>query len=719
MVLAMDKGGVPASTILDGLVIDPTKLADGAVFARDFRVLKLLKEGGMGAVYIAEQMSTGKQRALKLLSPELVHNPEIRDRFVREARAAANIESDHVVETVTAGVDEATGSPYIVMELLRGEELGDAAMRAGPLMIADVREVYLQIGHALEQAHAQGLVHRDLKPENIFLAASKRRDVPFTAKILDFGIAKLVADGMQKTGTQPLGSPLYMSPEQTDRKGRICPATDCWALGLIAFYLLTGKSFWLAASDDSLPALLREVCIDPIPRATERAQELGVQGMLPVGFDAWFAHCVDRDIDRRYPEAGSCLRAFNEVVADAPAQRKLSLIETGALATGPLSQLGRSADARPPTIAQVRTALGPGTTGASVATVQSAPAQKSRVGVYLIAALAVGALAGGVFFLVTAMRDKGAGASAAPAASSVQVTITPSTSVATGGTATAAAPAEDKRCPVGMIYHPSGKTFMGSQSLPDAAGAKVSGRKVQLSSFCLDKTEVTVRAYETCVADATCERTPDSVDYAGLKEETKPLVIPFCNARKPDRVDHPINCISYTMAAAYCKSRKARLPTEAEWEYAARGQAQMNFPWGNEAPDQTRLNAAGAEYRKWAVDNGRDDPTMFEGDDKYVGTAPVGSFPAGKSSYGVLDLAGNVWEWTQDWYAPYDSGDFVDPIGPATGTERAIRGGSFSGATPEWADPAWRYRSLPESHSHAIGFRCAADAVGEPRLPQK
>src|SRR6185369_374083 len=139
--------------------------------------------------------------------------------------------------------------------------------------LGDVTEVLAQVGHALEQAHAQGIVHRDLKPENIFLAASRRRDVGFTAKILDFGIAKLVEDRRQKTGTQPLGTPLFMAPEQTDRKGRICPATDVWALGLIAFRLLTGRDFWTEA-DGSLPMLLREICVDPIPFASARVAEL-------------------------------------------------------------------------------------------------------------------------------------------------------------------------------------------------------------------------------------------------------------------------------------------------------------------------------------------------------------------------------------------------------------------------------------------------------------
>src|ERR1700722_11023827 len=206
----------------------------------------------MGAVYIVEQLSTGKQRALKVMARELATDPSIRERFVLEARAASRIESDHVVEIVTAGVDEESGAPFLVMELLRGEELGDAVTRLGHLLLGDVAAILAKIGHALERAHANGIVHRDLKLENIFLATSKRRDANFTAKILDFGIAKLVADSRQQdAGTQPLGTPLFMPPEQTDRRGRISPATDVWALGLIAFRLLTGRDFWREA-DGSL-----------------------------------------------------------------------------------------------------------------------------------------------------------------------------------------------------------------------------------------------------------------------------------------------------------------------------------------------------------------------------------------------------------------------------------------------------------------------------------
>ena len=205
----------------------------------------------------------------------------------------------------------------------------------GPLPLGDAAEVLAQVGHALEQAHAHGIVHRDLKPENIFLGVSRRRDVPFTAKILDFGIAKLVEDGLKKTGTQPLGTPLFMAPEQTDRKGRICPATDVWALGLIAFRLLTGRDYWLCV-DGSLVQLLREIGIEPMPPASERARELGVTVSLPGGFDDWFARCVHRDIDARFPEAGAAVRAFQHLCPkDAPCG-ELSVRATGPM-TGPVA----------------------------------------------------------------------------------------------------------------------------------------------------------------------------------------------------------------------------------------------------------------------------------------------------------------------------------------------------------------------------------------------
>jgi serine/threonine protein kinase len=251
----------------------------------------------MGAVYVVEQRSTGKRRALKLMHPQLVADAGLRARFVQEARIGSRIESDHIVEVVTAGIDEATSAPYLVMELLEGEDLASMVAKRGALNAAEVQVVFEQLGHALEAAHRGGIVHRDLKPENVFVARARRPGVPFTVKILDFGIAKVVEEAQGSTSmTQSLGTPLWMAPEQADRRTPISPATDVWPLGLIAFRLLAGKQYWAAANEanPSMTALMREVLIDGIVPPSDRARALGVPERIPPGFDAWFMRCVCR-----------------------------------------------------------------------------------------------------------------------------------------------------------------------------------------------------------------------------------------------------------------------------------------------------------------------------------------------------------------------------------------------------------------------------------------
>ncbi len=706
-------------------------LQPGTIFGRDFRVVKALRAGGMGAVYIVDQLSTGKQRALKVMAPELASDPATRERFVLEARAGSKIDSDHVVEVVTAGVDEETGSPFLVMELLKGEELADCLERVGPLPLGDVAEIFQQVGHALEQAHAQGIVHRDLKPENIFLAVSRRRESNFTAKILDFGIAKLVADS-QKTGTQPLGSPLFMSPEQTDRKGRISPATDVWALGLIAFRLLTGRDFWVET--DSLPMLLREMCVNDIPFASERAAELGLTMTLPHGFDAWFARCVNRDIDARFPEAGEAVRAFAELV-DSDAPRGAVVITGGRSATGNLDDRGSQASATartalsdpPPSGVKIRPAtgaadpvsVGAATVGVSVGAATGvtgdpmiatgslvnatpapvAPKSNSKTGV--IVGIAVFAAIGAG---VAIFRDKGEG----PTPPTPSAPASHQASPALPSSAAPIAAAEKTSCPAGMILIKGGKMFMGARDLDDNAAAKPP-HEVMVPSYCLDKTEVTTGAYQTCVDKGECERALEQVSWPNLTDEKKKRYSPFCNAGQKDRLSHPINCVAWPMADNFCKKAKHRLPTEAEWEFAARGSSQRKYPWGDDPPNGKFLNACGKECSLWGDTHAEKHQMMFEDDDGFPATAPVGSFPAGASAQGVMDLAGNVWEWTADYFAPYGEARLDNPKGPETGDKRVVRGGDFFGFQADWARPAWRWKTDPETYNHAIGFRCAAD----------
>ncbi len=326
-------------------------LIPGSIFAREFRVVRPLSTGGMGAVYVAEQLSTGKQRALKLMRAELVALPELRERFEREAKLGALIESDHVVEVIGAGVDDASGMPWLAMELLSGRDLEAYAKQTGPVHPETVAVIFEQLCHALGAAHRQGVIHRDLKLENIFLAAPRRADVPFTLKILDFGIAKVLAEAQT---TAAIGTPLWMSPEQSTAGAPITPASDVWSLGLIAFRLLTGKVYWKAAhvAGASTIMLMRELLMDELAPASRRTNELG-GAPLPQGFDEWFARCVDRDPTKRFVDAHAAFESLRPVLRRTHHDRGVApgLIAppvTGGVAPRAATTLGAHGDLPPP-----------------------------------------------------------------------------------------------------------------------------------------------------------------------------------------------------------------------------------------------------------------------------------------------------------------------------------------------------------------------------------
>ena len=252
----------------------------------------------MGAVYVVEQRSTGCLRALKVMHPQLLSDERMRDRFVLEAKVGARIKSDHVVQVVGAGLDG--GVSWLAMELLEGQDLASAVAERGALPLDDVREVMAQLGHALGAAHDAGIVHRDLKPENVFLATprngGRREGAPFTLKVLDFGVAKLVAEA-QLFMTAAVGTPMWMAPEQSMSGGDVRPSSDVFALALIAYRLLTATFYWRSAYDESPSpqAILREVTMQAYEPASKRAARRDVAHRLPPGFDAWFARCTAHD----------------------------------------------------------------------------------------------------------------------------------------------------------------------------------------------------------------------------------------------------------------------------------------------------------------------------------------------------------------------------------------------------------------------------------------
>lgn len=290
--------------------------APGTLIGGEYRLTRPLGAGGMGVVWVAEQLSTGSLRAVKLLRPELVSDDTQLTRFLNEARIGARIPSDHVVQVLGAGHEASLGVPWLAMELLEGVSLGSHLRSVERMHPADAFEVMGQLCHALAAGHARGIVHRDVKPENVFLSVPRREGARFTVKVLDFGIAKLISPGGQTT-TAPLGSPAWMAPEQTEAHTSVTPATDVWALGLLVFRMLTGKPFWMTPQQagSSITALMREILLEPIPPATARAAALGCSEWLPPGFDAWFASCVCRDATRRFQDAQSAKQALDALMA--------------------------------------------------------------------------------------------------------------------------------------------------------------------------------------------------------------------------------------------------------------------------------------------------------------------------------------------------------------------------------------------------------------------
>ncbi len=277
----------------------------GMIIAGRYRIVNQLGEGGVGAVYLVQHVHTDERLALKVLHTQVAMDPTTIERFRTEARAPARIDSDHIVRVTDADVaPELKGAPFLVMEYLRGRDLGgevDARKKLQPKEVV----VYLrQTARALDKAHAIGIVHRDLKPENIFLTV--REDGTPCVKLLDFGIAKLTGaaaagvanQSKTKTGAV-FGTPLYMAPEQARAQTHLIgPHTDVWALGLIAARLLMGGDYW---QTETLSDLIVQIVVDPIPPPSQKGSTLGP------AFDAWFLQCCERDHTRRFRSAGEAV----------------------------------------------------------------------------------------------------------------------------------------------------------------------------------------------------------------------------------------------------------------------------------------------------------------------------------------------------------------------------------------------------------------------------
>jgi serine/threonine-protein kinase len=419
---------------------DRLPVSTGDVVAGKYRVGRTLGLGGMACVVAATHETLGQRVALKVMLPAHLARADAVERFLREGRAAAQLENHHICKVLDVG-ELATGEPYLVMEYLEGRDLEQVLSTRGALPVEDAIEIVVQVCSALAEAHAKGIVHRDLKPSNLFIAP--KADGRPQVKVLDFGISKIEAAG----GKGPrvtldgvaMGSPSYMSPEQIRSAADVDHRTDIWALGVVLYRMLAAREPF---PGDTVAAIFEAIMEKPPLPMTD------LQGYLPDGLEAIVMRCLAKDPKARFDSVGDLAGTISKLSSRSatfsffpPAPASDPAVAVDSLATLSASKVG----------SKTATAWDNGPARKSVGT-------RRVVGAALLGFLVVAA---GGFWAVKQMRRAPAmdSASAPPAAieatapavahaPTATATATATTTTTAAATATATASAEE---PVAVV----------------------------------------------------------------------------------------------------------------------------------------------------------------------------------------------------------------------------------------------------------------------------
>ena len=658
----------------------------GTTIAEKYVVEAVADAGGTAVVYRAFHRLWKRPVALKVFRTPSNIGEEARaalfDRFVIEGRLLAELSErcSAVLQARDIGtVTSADGEwvPYMVLEWLEGATLErvlerEAALGTVPRTLSQAIDLLDPIAQALGLAHRRGIVHRDVKPSNMFVIGDGSA-AGVTLKLLDFGIAKVVEDAREagafkQTGVFTAFTPAYGAPEQFSRAiGTTGPWTDVFALALVLLELVSGRA--------PLPGETIEELGAASTRGDERPSLARIGMTRSAEVETVFARAVTVDPAERYASVEAFWADLRRAVA---AESAVATPVATPIVAGP--------------------ARGEDDARELVETIPAATSKAPRSRWRRVTAGATVAVAVTVFG-VAALR---------PSPNAAAVLAVPA--ALTSGAAASVPVEPPAACPASMVLVPAGSFFMGSDER-DVEEQERPAHKVRLDAYCIDRTEVTTAAFASCAESGACRGAWDGNDWPEIAKGDRATFDPLCNARSlASRGAHPANCVDWAQAREFCEAAGARLPTEAEWELAARGTDGRRYPWGDAEPTSSRLNACGAECVAWGKKHGVDLIGMYRDDDGWPATSPVGSFPAGASPYGAVDMTGNVLEWVEDRHGPYDAAESHAPAGPVTGKERVLRGGAWNGSVSAWVRPTYRFSAAPVMKSHGIGFRCARGA---------
>jgi serine/threonine-protein kinase len=292
----------PIASALEPEMEMPARLGD--VIAGKYRIDRVVGAGGMGVVVSARHLQLNQSVALKFMRPALARDGQAVARFLREARAAAALRSEHVARILDIATTEG-GQPFIVMEYLEGEDLAALLKRTGPLPLSEAVGLVLQALETVGEAHALGIIHRDLKPGNLFV--TRRVDGTPSIKVLDFGLSKISrgatasSDFTATTSKSMMGSPLYMAPEQLMAQPTVGPRSDIYAVGCILFELLSGRTPFRG---ESLPELIAQVLHGELRSLCSLRPE------VPAPLEAVILKCLERDVTRRVASVAELVEAL-------------------------------------------------------------------------------------------------------------------------------------------------------------------------------------------------------------------------------------------------------------------------------------------------------------------------------------------------------------------------------------------------------------------------